>query len=36
MSVLRGFRNFLMQGDLVVIAIGLSIARLHPGASSSI
>lgn len=26
MSVLRGFRNFLMQGDLVVIAIGLSIA----------
>ena len=26
MSVLRGFRNFLMQGDLIVIAVGLAIA----------
>jgi large conductance mechanosensitive channel len=26
MSLLRGFRNFLMQGDLIVIAIGLAIA----------
>lgn len=26
MSALRGFKNFLMQGDLIVIAIGLSIA----------
>jgi large conductance mechanosensitive channel len=26
MSVLRGFKNFLMQGDLVVIAVGLVIA----------
>jgi large conductance mechanosensitive channel len=26
MSVLRGFKNFLMQGDLVVVAVGLSIA----------
>jgi large conductance mechanosensitive channel len=26
MSVFRGFRNFLMQGDLVVVAVGLSIA----------
>jgi large conductance mechanosensitive channel len=26
MSVLRGFKNFLMQGDLIVIAVGLSIA----------
>jgi large conductance mechanosensitive channel len=25
-SALRGFKNFLMQGDLIVIAIGLSIA----------
>jgi large conductance mechanosensitive channel len=24
--VLRGFKNFLMQGDLVVVAVGLSIA----------
>jgi large conductance mechanosensitive channel len=24
--MLRGFKNFLMQGDLVVIAVGLSIA----------
>ena len=26
MSVLRGFKDFLMQGDLIVIAVGLSIA----------
>ena len=26
MSVLRGFKNFLMQGDLVVVAVGLVIA----------
>ena len=26
MSVLRGFRNFLMQGDLIVIAVGLVVA----------
>ena len=26
MSVLRGLKNFLMQGDLVVVAVGLSIA----------
>jgi large conductance mechanosensitive channel len=26
MSALRGFKNFLMQGDLVVVAVGLSIA----------
>jgi large conductance mechanosensitive channel len=26
MPVLRGFKNFLMQGDLVVVAVGLSIA----------
>jgi large conductance mechanosensitive channel len=26
MSVFRGLKNFLMQGDLVVIAVGLSIA----------
>ena len=26
MSVLRGFKNFLMQGDLIVIAVGLVIA----------
>jgi large conductance mechanosensitive channel len=26
MSVWRGFKNFLMQGDLIVIAVGLSIA----------
>ncbi|HEY3550994.1 MAG TPA: MscL family protein [Gaiellaceae bacterium] len=26
MSAFRGFKNFLMQGDLVVIAVGLSIA----------
>jgi large conductance mechanosensitive channel len=26
MSVLRGFKNFLMQGELVVIAVGLVIA----------
>ncbi len=26
MSLLRGFKNFLMQGDLVVIAVGLVIA----------
>ncbi len=23
---MRGFKNFLMQGDLIVIAVGLSIA----------
>lgn len=26
MSLLRGFKNFLMQGDLVVVAVGLVIA----------
>src|SRR5215469_2661626 len=26
MSLLRGFKNFLMQGDLVVVAVGLAIA----------
>ena len=26
MSVLRGFKNFLMQGDLVVIAVALAVA----------
>ncbi len=26
MSVFHGFKNFLMQGDLVVVAVGLSIA----------
>jgi large conductance mechanosensitive channel len=26
MSVIRGFKNFLMQGDLIVVAVGLSIA----------
>jgi len=26
MSVIRGFKNFLMQGDLVIVAVGLSIA----------
>jgi large conductance mechanosensitive channel len=26
MSVMRGFKNFLMQGDLVLVAVGLSIA----------
>ena len=26
MSLLRGFKNFLMQGDLIVIAVGLVIA----------
>jgi len=26
MSMLRGFKNFLMQGDLVVVAVGLVIA----------
>jgi large conductance mechanosensitive channel len=26
MSAFRGFKNFLMQGDLVVVAVGLSIA----------
>ena len=26
MSVLRGFKNFLMRGDLIVIAVGLAIA----------
>lgn len=26
MSTLRGFKNFLMQGDLIVIAVGLVIA----------
>lgn len=26
MSVLRGFKNFLMQGDLILIAVGLVIA----------
>ena len=26
MSVIRGFKSFLMQGDLVLVAVGLSIA----------
>jgi large conductance mechanosensitive channel len=26
MSVLKGFKNFLMRGDLIVIAVGLAIA----------
>jgi large conductance mechanosensitive channel len=26
MSLLRGFKNFLMQGDLIVVAVGLVIA----------
>lgn len=26
MSVIRGFKNFLMQGDLIVAAVGLAIA----------
>src|SRR5437763_6442618 len=26
MSVIRGFKNFLMRGDLIVIAVGLAIA----------
>jgi large conductance mechanosensitive channel len=26
MSIVRGFKNFLMQGDLIVIAVGLVIA----------
>ena len=26
MSALRGFKTFLMQGDLIVVAVGLSIA----------
>src|SRR5689334_2891695 len=26
MSTLRGFKNFLMQGDLIVVAVGLAIA----------
>jgi large conductance mechanosensitive channel len=26
MSVFRGFKNFLMQGDLIVIAVGLVVA----------
>jgi len=26
MSALRGFKNFLMQGDLIVVAVALSIA----------
>jgi large conductance mechanosensitive channel len=26
MSVFRGFKTFLMQGDLIVVAVGLSIA----------
>ena len=26
MSTLRGFKNFLMQGDLIVVAVGLVIA----------
>lgn len=26
MSVLKGFKNFLMQGDLIVVAVGLVIA----------
>jgi large conductance mechanosensitive channel len=25
-STLRGFKNFIMQGDLIVVAVGLSIA----------
>jgi large-conductance mechanosensitive channel len=26
MTLLKGFKNFLMQGDLVVIAVGLVVA----------
>gem|GEM_PF-270719 len=26
MAVLRGFRNFLMRGDVIVVAVGLSVA----------
>jgi large conductance mechanosensitive channel len=26
MSALRGFKTFLMQGDLIVVAVGLAIA----------
>ena len=26
MSTVRGFKNFLLQGDLIVVAVGLSIA----------
>jgi large conductance mechanosensitive channel len=26
MSVVRGFRNFLMRGDVIVVAVGLAIA----------
>src|SRR5829696_2466339 len=26
MAVLKGFRNFLMRGDVIVIAVGLSVA----------
>jgi len=25
-AVLRGFKNFLMQGDLIIIAVGLVVA----------
>jgi large conductance mechanosensitive channel len=26
MAMLKGFRNFLMRGDVIVIAVGLSVA----------
>jgi large conductance mechanosensitive channel len=26
MAMLRGFRNFLMRGDVIVVAVGLSVA----------
>jgi large conductance mechanosensitive channel len=31
MSVLRGFKSFLMQGDVVVVAVGLVIALAFSG-----
>jgi hypothetical protein len=29
-SMLRGFKNFLMQGDLIIIAVGLVVALALP------
>jgi large conductance mechanosensitive channel len=26
MAMLKGFRNFLMRGDVIVVAVGLSVA----------
>jgi large conductance mechanosensitive channel len=31
MSILRGFKNFLMQGDVIVLAVGLVIALAFSG-----